>query len=289
MLKAAGVTSVKLEEKLPFLGALLKKEQDLVAFAEAFGRGARGASLSGRSAHVHARSSTSCGGARCRSARRRRVALAEALTRRAARQLARRLLLRGARAAACTPRRTSTRSTRPSSRTSRASRAGRMELDGGAARVAAGRRRSAAASSRAEEQRAARAARPRGAAGAVRGAAARAEGAPRRRQPVDRHRRHVALRHTAGRGAARASASGGDGRKRAARCRSADARRYRGYRDDLVLDTRQIGRRAAQAARLRARGRARRARPRRHHRRDREERRRARGGDCARRAGRTRA
>ena len=38
MLKAAGVTSVKLDENLPFLGTLLKKEQDLVALR----RSARG-------------------------------------------------------------------------------------------------------------------------------------------------------------------------------------------------------------------------------------------------------
>lgn len=34
VLKRAGVHSVKLEQSLPFLGALLKKEQDLVAFAD---------------------------------------------------------------------------------------------------------------------------------------------------------------------------------------------------------------------------------------------------------------
>jgi MoxR-like ATPase len=39
VLKASGVSGVKLEEAVPFLGALLKKEQDLVAVAEAFGRG----------------------------------------------------------------------------------------------------------------------------------------------------------------------------------------------------------------------------------------------------------
>lgn len=41
VLKANGVMELKLEEQLPFLGALLKKEQDLVAVAEAFGRGRR--------------------------------------------------------------------------------------------------------------------------------------------------------------------------------------------------------------------------------------------------------
>ncbi|QRN96321.1 MoxR family ATPase [Archangium violaceum] len=41
VLKANGVTDVKLEDNLPFLGALLKREQDLLAVAEAFGRGRR--------------------------------------------------------------------------------------------------------------------------------------------------------------------------------------------------------------------------------------------------------
>jgi hypothetical protein len=34
VLQRAGIDGVKLEENLPFLGALLKKEQDLVAFAD---------------------------------------------------------------------------------------------------------------------------------------------------------------------------------------------------------------------------------------------------------------
>jgi hypothetical protein len=34
VLQRAGVTSVKLDRELPFLGALLKKEQDMVAFAD---------------------------------------------------------------------------------------------------------------------------------------------------------------------------------------------------------------------------------------------------------------
>jgi len=43
VLKSSGVRSVKLDEQLPFLGALLKKEQDLLAFAEATGgRNVRG-------------------------------------------------------------------------------------------------------------------------------------------------------------------------------------------------------------------------------------------------------
>ncbi len=41
VLKANGVAHVKLDENLPFLGALLKREQDLMAVAEAFGRGRR--------------------------------------------------------------------------------------------------------------------------------------------------------------------------------------------------------------------------------------------------------
>ncbi|WNG14000.1 AAA family ATPase [Cystobacter fuscus] len=41
VLKANGVTQVKLDEQLPFLGALLKREQDLMAVADAFGRGRR--------------------------------------------------------------------------------------------------------------------------------------------------------------------------------------------------------------------------------------------------------
>ncbi len=40
-LKAAGASSLKLDEHLPFLGALLKREQDLVAFGEAFSGGRR--------------------------------------------------------------------------------------------------------------------------------------------------------------------------------------------------------------------------------------------------------
>jgi MoxR-like ATPase len=41
VLKTSGLTSLKLDENLPFLGALLKREQDLMAVAEAFGRGRR--------------------------------------------------------------------------------------------------------------------------------------------------------------------------------------------------------------------------------------------------------
>ena len=40
-LKASGVSSLKLDEHLPFLGALLKREQDLQVFAETFGGGRR--------------------------------------------------------------------------------------------------------------------------------------------------------------------------------------------------------------------------------------------------------
>jgi len=41
VLKRAGVAGVKLDSKLPFLGALLKKEQDLVAFADQIAGGKR--------------------------------------------------------------------------------------------------------------------------------------------------------------------------------------------------------------------------------------------------------
>jgi MoxR-like ATPase len=41
VLKASGVANLKLDQNLPFLGALLKREHDLVAFAEAFGSGRR--------------------------------------------------------------------------------------------------------------------------------------------------------------------------------------------------------------------------------------------------------
>jgi MoxR-like ATPase len=40
-LRAAGIGDVKLERSLPFLGALLKKEQDLVSFADAMAGGRR--------------------------------------------------------------------------------------------------------------------------------------------------------------------------------------------------------------------------------------------------------
>ncbi len=40
-LKASGISTLKLDENLPFLGALLKREQDLQAFAETFGGGKR--------------------------------------------------------------------------------------------------------------------------------------------------------------------------------------------------------------------------------------------------------
>jgi MoxR-like ATPase len=41
VLRKSGVTSVKLERELPFLGALLKKEQDLVAYADHLAGGRR--------------------------------------------------------------------------------------------------------------------------------------------------------------------------------------------------------------------------------------------------------
>ncbi|MBE2249771.1 MAG: MoxR family ATPase [Myxococcus sp.] len=36
-LKSAGISNVKLDDQLPFIGALLKREQDLMAFADQFG------------------------------------------------------------------------------------------------------------------------------------------------------------------------------------------------------------------------------------------------------------
>ena len=41
VLRRAGIASVELEAGMPFLGALLKREQDLLAFAEATSRGRR--------------------------------------------------------------------------------------------------------------------------------------------------------------------------------------------------------------------------------------------------------
>jgi hypothetical protein len=41
VLDRAGVRDVKLDKSLPFLGALLKKEQDLVAFADQIAGGKR--------------------------------------------------------------------------------------------------------------------------------------------------------------------------------------------------------------------------------------------------------
>jgi len=41
VLRRAGIASVELEAGMPFLGALLKREQDLIAFAEAASRGRR--------------------------------------------------------------------------------------------------------------------------------------------------------------------------------------------------------------------------------------------------------
>jgi MoxR-like ATPase len=41
VLRAAGVSTVSLEKELPFLGALLKREQDLLSFSEAFSHGRR--------------------------------------------------------------------------------------------------------------------------------------------------------------------------------------------------------------------------------------------------------
>ena len=41
VLKRTGVKDVRLDQNLPFLGALLKKEQDLVAFADQLAGGRR--------------------------------------------------------------------------------------------------------------------------------------------------------------------------------------------------------------------------------------------------------
>ena len=41
VLNRSGVTDVKLDKELPFLGALLKKEQDMVALADQLAGGAR--------------------------------------------------------------------------------------------------------------------------------------------------------------------------------------------------------------------------------------------------------
>jgi len=41
VLKRAGVASVELDASLPFLGALIKREQDLIAFGDAMQRGRR--------------------------------------------------------------------------------------------------------------------------------------------------------------------------------------------------------------------------------------------------------
>jgi MoxR-like ATPase len=40
-LQAAGIVDVKLDRSLPFLGALLKKEQDLASYADALAGGRR--------------------------------------------------------------------------------------------------------------------------------------------------------------------------------------------------------------------------------------------------------
>ena len=65
----------------------------------------------------------------------------------------------------------------------------------------------------------------------------RAEGAPRRRQPLDRHRRHVAVRHR--RQAPDAACASAGAAARSA-MEVADERRFREYRRDVVLDVRQI-------------------------------------------------
>ena len=64
---------MKLDGNLPFLGTLLKKEQDLVAYADQLAGGARCSErLSAEERAMFVDSSTSCARTRCRSARRRR-------------------------------------------------------------------------------------------------------------------------------------------------------------------------------------------------------------------------
>jgi hypothetical protein len=87
-----------------------------------------------------------------------------------------------------------------------------------------------------ELREAAQAHGPRAAAPRIARPPGEAERAPRRRQPLGRHRRHLALRqggaHPTG-----IRVGGGGGRSALA---VADARRFREFRRDLVLDTRQI-------------------------------------------------
>ena len=156
--RRAGIKSVKLDEKLPFLGALLKKEQDLVALRRPARRAAR--QLAGREArHVRRVPLRAARSARCRWARRRRVALAEALSAGPARQLAGRLLPRGARALRA--HRGAPRRLRPGlPRALQGRRARRHGDQRAAARVAAGRRRSCRELTR-RGAGAARAVRPR--------------------------------------------------------------------------------------------------------------------------------
>jgi MoxR-like ATPase len=67
VLKKAGVAEVKLDRALPFLGTLLKKEQDVVAYADA-ARGRQEVPLLTHQASCSSNSSTSFARTRCRSA-----------------------------------------------------------------------------------------------------------------------------------------------------------------------------------------------------------------------------
>ncbi len=150
--------------------------------------------------------------ARERSSRHTGVARAGARARRGpARQLARRLLPRGARAPAFTTRRKLDAFDEAFLAHFEDVESKGVELDGGAARVAAGR---AHADGRAHAEKSARSSKQLDLEELRRlfeERLARAERAPRRRQPLDRHGRHLAVRHS-GR-----AARGGDPRRRARR------------------------------------------------------------------------
>ena len=149
---------MKLDEKLPFLGALLKKEQDLRRSPRRFGAGRRHAGLSGaRCSSLPLRAARAqgagghAGGAGARAGARGGPA----------RQLARRLLPRGARAAG--PHRGAPRRVRPGVPRALQGRRGRRACSStrGAARVAQATRERSAATLTPEERGAARGARPR--------------------------------------------------------------------------------------------------------------------------------
>jgi hypothetical protein len=180
-LQKAGVDLGKIGGGIPFLGTLLKTEQDV----ELMGKRARAVAMlvdflfelrkDGLKVSSH-----------------EWLALMEAMDLGPARQLARRLLPAGAHGVRQGRRRLRRLRSRVRPLLRRRHR-GRAGPDQGP-RGVAGRSAPAGAADR-RADRAAQAARPRRAARAVRAAAQGAEGAPRRRQPVDRHRRHVAVRH----------------------------------------------------------------------------------------------